>query len=557
MKKLYFLLLTSLIAFTGFSQNQAVNGSFENWTAGVPDSYDTIDFSDTDLTENTNATFVTDGNSSASVNVLTQDQGSTDIRQDISLTGGVTYTMSLDVYATNNEARARIFNGDGFSPSVYSDETILNQWQTISFEYTPAADEVFNMGIRFYDIAANWNAGTQSSLFYIDNLQVIAATEPNIAVTSPAEGSTVPSSDVDIVLSVQNFMVDDLPGNGGTGDGHIHYTVDGGGITMKYDTDPISLTGLADGEHTVNLELVDNSHASLNPAITTSVTFTVTTVNQVATIAALRAGTIGEFYELTGEAFLTYQQSFRNQKYIEDATGAILIDDTGNAITSSYSIGDGISGIVGELGEFGGTMQFVPSEDPGAASSTGNTLTPQSVTLAMLTANAEDYESELVEVTAVTMDNTEPVFNTGTVYALTQGTDNFNFRTSFFDADYIGANVPTVATDIIGIINERSGNEYFITARDANDFSVDVLSVDSFTTNTFKVYPNPTTTGFVNIVSANNEAVSVAVYDVLGKEVINSALTNNQLNVSGLNSGVYIMKISQNNASVTKKLIIK
>ncbi len=148
-----------------YGQNQAANGSFENWTAGVPDSWPTIDFSTTDLTENTNASFISDGTSSASVNVLTQSQGDTDIRQTIALTGGVTYTMSLDVYATNNEARARIFNGSGFSPSVYSDETLLNQWQTVSFEYTPAADESFELGIRFYDLSANWTAGTQSSLF--------------------------------------------------------------------------------------------------------------------------------------------------------------------------------------------------------------------------------------------------------------------------------------------------------------------------------------------------------------------------------------------------------
>jgi len=84
------------------------------------------------------------------------------------------------------------------------------------------------------------------------------------------------------------------------------------------------------------------------------------------------------------------------------------------------------------------------------------------------------------------------------------------------------------------------------------------LSNDEFTiTDAFKVYPNPTSLGFVNIVSANNQNISVAVFDILGKEVINTALTNDQLNVSGLNSGVYIMKISQNNTSVTKKLVIK
>jgi hypothetical protein len=83
------------------------------------------------------------------------------------------------------------------------------------------------------------------------------------------------------------------------------------------------------------------------------------------------------------------------------------------------------------------------------------------------------------------------------------------------------------------------------------------LSTEDFTSNKFKVYPNPTSLGFVNIASANSEAISVAVYDILGKAVITETLTNNRLNVSTLNSGVYIMKMTQNNASVTKKLIIK
>lgn len=148
MKKIYFLFF-SLISLISFGQNLAANGSFESWTAGAPDSWTTLDFNTTDLTENTNATYVSDGTSSASVNVLTQTQGDTDMRQTVSLIGGVTYTMSLDVYATNNEARARIFNGNGFSPSEYSDETVLNQWQTISFEYTPASNEDFEFGIRF------------------------------------------------------------------------------------------------------------------------------------------------------------------------------------------------------------------------------------------------------------------------------------------------------------------------------------------------------------------------------------------------------------------------
>src|SRR5690606_15126970 len=54
---------------------------------------------------------------------------------------------------------------------------------------------------------------------------------------------------------------------------------------------------------------------------------------QVANILALRAGETGMRYQLTGEAILTFQQNFRNQKYIQDATAAIVIDDFDGVIT--------------------------------------------------------------------------------------------------------------------------------------------------------------------------------------------------------------------------------
>lgn len=84
-----------------------------------------------------------------------------------------------------------------------------------------------------------------------------------------------------------------------------------------------------------------------------------------------------------------------------------------------------------------------------------------------------------------------------------------------------------------------------------------VLSTNEFNASTgFKVYPNPTSLGYINISSNNTDSMSVKVFDVLGKQVLNQTVNNNRLNLSTLNSGIYIMKISQNNATVTKKLVI-
>lgn len=275
----------------------------------------------------------------------------------------------------------------------------------------------------------------------------------------------------------------------------------------------------------------------------------------VADIAALRASAEGLDYTLTGEAILTYQQDFRGQKFIEDASGAILIDDNDDIITSIYAIGDGITGLRGTLGSFNGMMQFVPLEDPGAASSTGNAVTAQDVTANALNANPNDYESEYVRILNASIDNSVfATWETGETYDMSTGNGSFVFRTSFFDADYIGTDVPTSNANVSGIITERNNGDYFITARNATDID-DNLSVDTNTINGLSVYPNPAQ-NFVTISTAINAEKSIVIFDITGKTVINTTTTST-VNVGKLAAGLYIMQITENDAVATTKLIIK
>ena len=51
--------------------------------------------------------------------------------------------------------------------------------------------------------------------------------------------------------------------------------------------------------------------------------------------------------------------------------------------------------------------------------------------------------------------------------------------------------------------------------------------------------------------------MSVQIFDIVGKEVIKSNVMNNTVNVSGLNAGVYIVKITEEGKTATRKLVIK
>ena len=71
------------------------------------------------------------------------------------------------------------------------------------------------------------------------------------------------------------------------------------------------------------------------------------------------------------------------------------------------------------------------------------------------------------------------------------------------------------------------------------------------------VYPNPVKNGNLFITSNSNNAKSVAVYDILGKQVLNAKVSNNTVNVSNLKGGAYIVKVTEDGKTDTRKLIIE
>ncbi|MCC1484020.1 T9SS type A sorting domain-containing protein [Winogradskyella sp. E313] len=83
------------------------------------------------------------------------------------------------------------------------------------------------------------------------------------------------------------------------------------------------------------------------------------------------------------------------------------------------------------------------------------------------------------------------------------------------------------------------------------------LSTQDLTLLGLSIYPNPAD-DFITVESNNIEISSINIYDVLGKNVLSQKeLTNNRVDVSDLNEGVYFMKIDAGNTSATQKIIIK
>ena len=73
------------------------------------------------------------------------------------------------------------------------------------------------------------------------------------------------------------------------------------------------------------------------------------------------------------------------------------------------------------------------------------------------------------------------------------------------------------------------------------------------------IYPNPATNK-VYIERTNNEAMKVSLFDMLGRQVnatINSENKKTEIDVSGLNEGIYFVKVQTSKGIINKEILIE
>lgn len=233
-----------------------------------------------------------------------------------------------------------------------------------------------------------------------------------------------------------------------TSDGvNIRYTTDGSNPSETAGTlysTPINITG------TTTLKAIAYGDGYITSAVNTGIySFPI----EVANIAELRShsGDGTSVFKLTGEAVLTYQNANRNTKYIQDSTGAIVIDDQGGVITTEYDLYDGITGIYGKLNLYSGLLQFLPQLNTAAATSTGNVVVPEVRTLESL---VPADQAKLIKVKNLSF-NATGTFGAGAqnYNNVTDGTATLTLRT-FPNTDYAGTPIPTEPVDLICLVGQ-------------------------------------------------------------------------------------------------------
>lgn len=561
MKKLYFLLFSILPLIT-LAQGSINFDTDGNW-APAPSGYGNYTYTDGVFTATgvdilRNGTAAQDGFPGAfdTYSVRLRNNATTSLTMIVSSGGIGNFSFQVRRWdgtpVTNFAVETTVDNGTTWFASSVIDATVTtdSDWKTVNGVINSANA---NVGVRIVSL------GTTERIM-VDNFSWTSpSSDPSILISSPSNGTVYDpyTTNVDVTLAISNFNVAN-----GTGDGHIHYTINGGGVVMKYDTTPISVPVSAGNTYTVYVELVDNSQNPIVPAANATVNFEVTDFTVVNNIAEIRADVItngtGKYYELTGEAIVTFTRPVanRSQKYIQDATAAILIDDDNDIITNTFAIGDGMTGLRGQTSLFNGVLQFLPTEDI-TVSSTGNTITPQVVTIADITGNIEAYESELVRINGVTFTDGDGIntFASGTNYDITDA-NTMAFRTIFSEVDYVvnADLIPSGSTDIVVLVAEFNGTAQ-VAARSLSDVTLSATNFNAI--DGLVMYPNPVSGNNLYFTSTNNGEMNVQIFDILGKEVLKSNVINNTVNVSGLNAGIYIVKVTEEGKTATRKLVIQ
>lgn len=431
--------------------------------------------------------------------------------------GGIgNISFKYKVYGTDSQIPYNIdWSSDGTTWINIGQITANSTVQTFSFDLNQA-----NARIRI--IAAG--TSTSNKRMNIDNIVMTdngGLPVSQIPVIIPASGNIYVPTTVTITA--------------GTG-ASIYYTTNGTEPTNASTpyTEPFSVS-------TTTTVKAIAYETDKNPSTVATATYTMASATEIPNISGLRSVTLPstEAYKLTGEAVLTLQSSTRNAKYIQDATGAILIDDASKKITTTYNLGDGITGIIGTLALYNNMLQFTPVADPGAATSSGNVITPLPLALGDLIS----HQAELVKVSGITIsdiDGGTGLFQSGKSHNLNSST-NPVLRTQYSDLDYIGQSIPTNAQDMVGVVLVYNTTAQFVPRSLAEMVSTGISTAKE----NLKIFA---ANGKINFEAEAGQ--SVEVYNTVGQKVL-SAVTINGNNVLSVNAkGVTFVKVGNRTAKV-------
>lgn len=478
---------------------------------------------------------------------------------DLSANNGQ-FVVTFDAKAWTNDATSVIVAVDGVPYTI--EGLSSSAFNTFS---VPLSGGTASTVIKFQGFQASHGR------FFLDNV-VITSQElgpdtdaPFVANVTPSENSLAVTFneilDPSTAQNVSNYSLDN-------GVSVTSATLNGSVVTLGVS--PALVEG---STYTLTVNNVADVAGNVMTADTITFNYGVSQDFQVANIAALRAKWTdaldingshfgNDVYKLTGHVIVTgINESYRHQIYIQDATGAIVIDDPNGLITTALETGDEITNIYGKLSDYYGQLQFAVSETfSDEALSIYNDVLPLNVTIANLqdVEFMNQHQSELIRLNDVTFAATGTIAN-NTKYTVSQnGQSGEVVWIHFWNVTGLtGEPIPTAAVNLTGV-NKISYGVYYLIPRNGADLGTGIPQY--LTENDLVVYPNPVSDRLTVKLRTNDFQVSnMAVYDINGKLIRTQAVSDNQIEMSmqNLAAGNYFLRLSDGKHSVTTKFVKK
>ncbi len=295
------------------------------------------------------------------------------------------------------------------------------------------------------------------------------------------------------------------------------------------------------------------------------------------TIAAARTAGAGTTVTVTGVvsrakgAFTQFQ----------DATGGLSIRQTSGAFFDGVAAGTIAPGttitVTGLLSQFRGLLQINQSATANdlttfTVGSAGAAPAPQTVTLAQLEANGENYESELVRVLRVTVTGPSP-FTAATNYQVTDASSSTNAVTLRIvganDTDVDGLAVPMPTADITGVVGQFDPATppvafYQLQPILASDVSQGGTATAETPAGRLSLdVANPVRgSAIVRFSTETAQDVRLALVDVLGREVavvaqgVSAGAQSATLDTAGLAPGVYVLRLTAGPGALSQTITV-
>ena len=177
-------------------------------------------------------------------------------------------------------------------------------------------------------------------------------------------------------------------------------------------------------------------------------------------------------------------------------------------------------------------------------------VTPVTITTADF---SEAYEGMLVTVKGVSFEKagqTIPVANTSFNFADKDGIGVIYITSS---SRLVRKSLPTGYVDVTGVLSQYQ-NTYQLLPRDENDFKL-LTDAPAIEQAKISIYPNPVQNTLS--ISTQKSVQQVMIYNLMGQEVYHANPKSNQISLSKLYPGFYLVRVVMENGDSFQKKILK